>query len=79
MKMTTAAGQTVFVVARVWDGTRWVMMPERIMFNEQWWIINLLMATAITSLGHPVNLDGNFHVTADVTGSLLFEGSPTIW
>lgn len=60
MKITDANGNTGFILARMWDGDRWVVVPERIMKADRWWIINYSVRVVRSDIETAFNTDNSF-------------------
>jgi len=75
MKITLPAGNTVNVLARVWTGDHWELMPERVMVNDHWWIINYLISSVVSNTMYQVNMTDTFHATTQVSSHWLFNGA----
>lgn len=72
MYITDANGNTGFILARMWDGERWVIVPERIFKDRFWWVINYFSVMFASSIQYSFNVDNNIALRAEIINSPLF-------
>lgn len=78
MRITDNAGRSGIILARMWDGERWVVVPERMMDDNYWWLINYLIKSMSFSVLHECNLDDNFALMLSLSVHRVFPPEPPI-
>lgn len=67
MKIRDRQGRTANIFPYYWDGSQWVMIPERIYVSGEWRIIYWQIPTLITKAYSAVNLDGTRTLQVDLS------------
>jgi hypothetical protein len=69
MKITDSYGTAHNIYPYMWNGDRWERFPERVHYQDIWWIIYYLFPTVFVNWHSSFNLDNalsvNFSINID--------------
>lgn len=72
MYITDNNGNIWAVLAQVWDGDKWVVLPERIMKDGYWWLINYIRSMLTIGIKYSLNLDNTVSIAMHTSEITIF-------
>ena len=78
MYITDQNGNTGVLIAKTWTGSEWIEIPERVMKDGFWWLINYFTLQLSVGLLYSFNVDNIATSYARVTTQYYFTSEPPI-
>lgn len=75
MKLVDRTGKEWVVLAKVWDGTTWRVVQEKVYNGRVWNALNYAVAYLEKIVYYSLNADSNIGVVVRMNTSKLFNGS----
>jgi hypothetical protein len=72
MHIKDSNGQDWVCLCRQWDGNEWVLIPEWMMYERYWYMINYFWDHFYSETMHRLNLDSNVGILSTVGRDYVF-------